>query len=144
MKKAIYDEVGRALGATIPEGSSVPVINCTLMQDARITLAMNDKVSISIPVKDFEMDVPKLKTGGNCPVAIISRDLPADIWIGGHFLRRAYVVYDSARKNIHVARVGNCGSNVVAINGGVPSGLVGECAEQPLGPIRAPDAPGDH
>ncbi|KIE01415.1 Peptidase aspartic, partial [Metarhizium majus ARSEF 297] len=144
LKKALYDQVAAALGATVPQGSSVPVVNCTLMRDARLTLAMSDTLSITIPVKDFEMDIPQLKTGGNCPVAIISGNFPADVWIGGHFLRRAYVVYDSARRNIHVARVGNCGSNVVAISGGVPTGVVGECAEQPLGPIPAPDAPGDH
>ncbi|KAH0594330.1 hypothetical protein MHUMG1_07678 [Metarhizium humberi] len=144
LKKALYDQVVAALGATVPQGSSVPVVNCTLMRDARLTLAMSDTLSITIPVKDFEMNIPQLKTGGNCPVAIISGNYPADVWIGGHFLRRAYVVYDSARRNIHVARVGNCGSNVVAISGGLPTGLVGECSEQPLGPIPSPDAPGDH
>lgn len=77
LKKALYDQVVAALGATVPQGSSVPVVNCTLMRDARLTLAMSDTLSITIPVEDFEMNIPQLKTGGNCPVAIISGNYPA-------------------------------------------------------------------
>ncbi|KHN94043.1 Peptidase aspartic [Metarhizium album ARSEF 1941] len=143
VKKPIFTKIQKALAATFTHG--VLAVNCDKLQSTNVTLAMSDNVSVTMPLKDFELDLPELATGGNCLAAISLSDdrASADVRIGHHFLRRAHVVYGD--KNVHIARGSNCGSNVVAIGGGgIPSGVVGECAEQPLGPISTPPrAPAD-
>lgn len=68
-----------------------------------------------------------------------------DLWIGGHFLRRPYVVYDPDNSNIYVARGADCGSNLVPINGTMSDGVIGKCDwETPTVDAPVDQAPTSH
>jgi hypothetical protein len=65
-----------------------------------------------------------------------------DLWVGVQYLRRSFVVYDPDQSSIFVARGADCGSNLVAIDGAMPEGVVGQCdAETPEVDPPAEDAP---
>lgn len=53
-----------------------------------------------------------------------------DAWIGGHFLRRSYVVFDPDRRSVYIGDGADCGSKLVAAENGVPAKLKGDCESQ--------------
>ncbi|KJK76295.1 hypothetical protein H634G_08355 [Metarhizium anisopliae BRIP 53293] len=96
---------------------------------ASFDFKMSDKTVVSIPLSDFLRS--RIDDGKTCQLAVQPFEGPADLWIGGHFLRRALVVYDPDNKNVYVARGADCGSNLVAIDGKMPdNAVIGECKEE--------------
>lgn len=80
IQKAAFNKLQAKLGDTDTQDvGRVLTANCSLLQDANITFIMNDKLSITTSLKDLELDIPHLKTGGKCPVAIQAHNgnLPA-------------------------------------------------------------------
>ncbi|KAK2593675.1 hypothetical protein QQS21_008618 [Conoideocrella luteorostrata] len=67
-----------------------------------------------------------------CRLAIAFRSggLGADLWIGGHFLRRSLVIYDPDQDSVYVARGADCGSTMVAMDETIPKDLMGKCKEE--------------
>ncbi|KAF5128670.1 hypothetical protein E5D57_009614 [Metarhizium anisopliae] len=96
---------------------------------ASFDFKMSDKTVVSIPLSDLLRS--RIDNGKTCQLAVQPFGGPADLWIGGHFLRRALVVYDPDNKNVYVARGADCGWNLVAINGKMPDdAVIGECKEE--------------
>lgn len=66
------------------------------------------------------------------------------IWIGGHFLRRSFVVFDPDEKALHIARGADCGSTMMPINGPLSDEIVGKCEdadmEKDLAAQHAPES----
>ncbi|EFY96981.1 peptidase A1family protein [Metarhizium robertsii] len=97
---------------------------------ASFDFKMSDKTVISIPLSDLLWS--RIDNGKTCQLAVQGwNGDAADLWIGGHFLRRSLVVYDPDNKNVYVARGADCGSNLVAIDGKMPDdAVIGECKEE--------------
>ncbi|KID84321.1 secreted aspartic proteinase [Metarhizium guizhouense ARSEF 977] len=96
---------------------------------ASFDFKMSNKTVISIPLSDLLRS--RIDNGKTCQLAVQPHGRAADLWIGGHFLRRSLVVYDPDNKNVYVARGADCGSNLVAIDGKMPDdAVIGECKEE--------------
>ncbi|KAG8408308.1 hypothetical protein J3459_017913 [Metarhizium acridum] len=104
---------------------------------ASIDFKMSDKTTVSIPLLDLVTS--RLDNGKTCQLAVQAGKSPADLWTGGHFLRRSTVVYDPDNASMYVARGADCGSSLVAIDGKMPDNVVGKCnAEVPDSPAGEP------
>ncbi|KAM3449599.1 hypothetical protein MY3296_006819 [Beauveria thailandica] len=97
---------------------------------ATLDFKMTDSTTVSVPLGD--MVLKKVDSDKNCVIGIQNTRVSADLWIGGHFLRRSLVVYDPDDSCIYVGRGADCGSSVVAIDGKMPTDAVkGKCSEEP-------------
>ncbi|KAM3436030.1 hypothetical protein MY4824_004508 [Beauveria thailandica] len=111
--------------------SSLLEVACDIVDaGASLDFKMTDSTTVSVPLGDLVLK--KVDGDKNCVIAIQNSPVSADLWIGGHFLRRSLVVYDPDDSCIYVGRGANCGSSVVAIDGKMPTDVVkGKCSEEP-------------
>ncbi|KAK2616789.1 hypothetical protein QQS21_000166 [Conoideocrella luteorostrata] len=121
-------QIAEKMGATVK--SDMLHVSCDVAETkASLDFHMSNKTVISIPLSDFLM---KRDDGKDCLLAIQFDPpglLPADFWIGGHFLRRSLVVFDPDKSNLHIARGADCGSTVVAMGDTIPEDVVGKCEQ---------------
>ncbi|EGX92128.1 candidapepsin-4 precursor [Cordyceps militaris CM01] len=124
---------GKLTGGLLQVGCDVVDAN------AQLDFNMSDSTTISVPLSD--MVIKKIDNDKNCLLAIQANDqVPAELWIGGHFLRRSLVVYDPDDSCIYVARGADCGTSLVAIDGKMPAAAVkGKCSEEAV-VAEKPDA----
>lgn len=153
---ALSEVVAQKTGGTLK--NAFLTFPCAVVDaKAAIDFKMTDKTTVSIPLLDFVMSKldndktcklavqfgGKLPAGQNAPASSCRQFMinlntlthlvlhHADLWIGGHFLRRALVVYDPDNSNMYVARGADCGSSLVAIDGNMPTDVVlGKCPEE--------------
>ncbi|KHN93955.1 Peptidase aspartic [Metarhizium album ARSEF 1941] len=126
----IFKAVAQNLGAGLEKG--LVTLPCDLVDSkGSLDLRMSDSTTISLPLADLL--VGRLDDGKRCMMAIqpyLNSRLPSHVWLGTHFLRRSFVVYDPIDRNIYIAAAADCGSNLVAINGAMPDDVTGDCAPE--------------
>ncbi|KAM0664290.1 hypothetical protein ACQRIU_006873 [Beauveria bassiana] len=113
-----------------PSSGLMKVACDVLDAGASLHFKMTDRTTVSVPLAD--MLYQKVDSDKNCLLAIEKRRTPADLWIGGHFLRRSFVLFDWDDNSMYIARGADCGTTVVAIDGKMPTDAVkGKCSEEP-------------
>ncbi|KAM3539400.1 hypothetical protein ARSEF1564_007692 [Beauveria bassiana] len=129
----LEDDLFEMLEAKLQAKPSSPLLTvpCDLVDaGASLHFKMTDRTIVSVPLAD--MLHRKVDSDKNCILALQKSASESDLWIGGHFLRRSFVLFDPDDKSVYVARGADCGSSIVAIDGKMPTDAVkGKCSEEP-------------
>ncbi|KAF1730512.1 putative aspartic-type endopeptidase opsB [Beauveria bassiana] len=129
LKKDLFEIVEAKLQAK-PSSGPLKVACDVVDAGASLDFRLTNSTRVSVPLSD--MLLQKVDSGKNCILAIRKSRVPSDLFIGGHFFRRSFVLHDPDDNSIYVGRGADCGSSVVAIDGKMPTDVIkGKCSEEP-------------
>ncbi|KAM3523871.1 hypothetical protein NHJ13051_004848 [Beauveria bassiana] len=129
----LEDDLFEMLEAKLQAKPSSPLMKvaCDLVDaGASLDFKMTDSTRVTVPLGD--MLWKRVDSDKNCLLGIHKSRTSADLWVGGYFLRRSFVLFDWDDNSMYIARGADCGTTVVAIDGKMPTDAVkGKCSEEP-------------